>query len=191
MLTELDASQTFVKELRMYWSTLIVAAAFMANDVPTQPVAVSSPNTFDSYTKAWHVAKETERPLLVVLNSEAKSLGGETLANEKVNDALSDYVVAVIDTETDHGKKIHKLFGSASLPRVVVIDKQQKYQIFKQSGSMSSNRLATVLDQHKTGARPVVTQPYSPATSQPIQQLNWINPSAPADCPSCRRNFTF
>ena len=59
--------------------------------------------------------------------------------------------MAVIDTTTDQGKVIHELFQSPALPHVVVIDKNQKQQIFRTSQKLSNEELANVLEDHKEG----------------------------------------
>jgi hypothetical protein len=49
---------------------------------------------------------------------------------------LQNYVVAVIDTTTPHGQKVHALFGSPQLPMVSVIDNQQATQVYQTSASL-------------------------------------------------------
>jgi len=147
----------------MSWSALLLAMVAGPTDVA--PVAHVSPAAFSSYTQAWDAAHDAERPLLVILNPADAQKGisqDALLAEQKLQPVLGDYVVAVIDTTTDHGKQVHELFGSTELPRIVVIDKEQKKQIYRATGKLPTDRLVEVLDEHKTGvavAKPKVTMP--------------------------------
>ena len=166
----------------MHWTAMIALA--LAGSFPTTDVAYKAEGTsaFASYTDAWHAAHDAERPMLVILNPGAES-GKPTITEEElradasIDPLLSNYVVAVIDTTTEHGKKVHELFGSAPLPRVVVIDKEQKKQIFRASGNVSSDRLVKVLEEHKDGE-----------IAQPV--IRWAQP-VNSNCPNCQRRYTF
>lgn len=167
----------------MHWSAILVLA--MTGPQLSMDVAheVSVTNSFTSYTDAWHAAHDAERPMLVILNpAEGEGITEDELRqDEKLQPLLDNYVVAVVDTGTDHGKKVHELFDSPALPRVVVIDKEQKKQIYRTSAKLSHDRLADVLDEHKEGTVKI---------SQPV--LRYTPPtSAYSNCPSCQRRWTF
>lgn len=167
----------------MYWSAVLVLAMAGPTEGINEVAYAPAQETFHSYNDAWNAAQKAERPLLVILNPPAKTDADQGISETSIREdqqlkpLLDEYVVAVIDTGTDHGKTVHKLFDSAPLPRVVVIDKQQKYQIYRTSEKMSNDKLAKVLDQHKDGelAKPV---------------LNWVQPSN-SNCPSCQRRWTY
>ena len=118
---------------------LITALAVLA--APTAPASTDA-SVLHSYTEAYESAEG--RPMLVVLNSgsqPAADIDVESLkADPQLADALGDYVVAEIDTTTDHGAQVYELFNSPSLPHVVVINGNRK-QVFKESGSMTADEL--------------------------------------------------
>lgn len=166
----------------MSWSAALVLAFVGPMDSVKDVNLAPAQSTFASYTQAWHAAHDAKRPMLVILNppadQSAQAISEETLrGDESLQPLLDDYVLAVIDTGTEHGKQVHELFGSAPLPRVVVIDKEQKYQVFRTSQKLSNGRLAKVLSDHKEGR-----------ASRPV--LNWGQP-ANSNCTSCQRGWTF
>jgi hypothetical protein len=163
----------------MHWSAILLLA--MNAPAANMEVAHNASGSFASYTQAWHAAKDAERPMLVILNpaqGEGRRIitEDELRADEKIQPKLNDYVVAVIDTGTEHGKQVHELFGNAALPRVVVIDKEQKSQIFRTSDELSHEKLAEVLSQHKDGVVP-----------QPVK----VSLPAYGGCPNCQKRTTF
>ncbi len=164
----------------MYLHSLIVlslGAALAGLDTDTD-----SPLQFDSYTQAWHAAAEAHRPMLVILNPATEQVSAsEPISVEKLRDKeefarlLDSYVIAEIDTGTEHGHKVHELFGSKPLPRVIVIDKQQKTQVFRTSGHLPDAELKKVLERYQQGTT-VSTD------------VNWSQPfQSPGYCPNCQR----
>jgi hypothetical protein len=117
---------------------------------------------FDNYTQAYRTAQQTDRPLLVVLNpgkesgKDAVSLGDLT-ASEQSRELLKNYVVTIIDADSDHGKTCKKLFHAEALPHVVVIDKQQKYQLYKVSHKLEAKAWTAVLRKYKSGESPAAS----------------------------------
>ncbi len=177
----------------MYLSvSLIVMATLGATDAQT---------TYDSYTKAYWTANAVKRPMLVILNPSSEQVAQtnpitieELQQDENTRVALEDYVVAVIDTGTAHGKVVHGLFGSPQLPRVVVIDERQDKQVYQTSESLTPTKLAGVLQEHKTNpvvrvsAKVIHPSPVT-NTGSPVFQgsfNSFANP--PGNCPNCRRN---
>ena len=119
-----------------------------------------APKHFDNYTRAYRVAQETSQPMLVILNpgedSDLKPIPLEDVQRtSNRRKLLEDYVVVVLDTSTEHGGVCHKLFGSGSLPRVVVIDKRQKRQIFRTSEPLYGQLWNTILTTYRTGENPI------------------------------------
>ena len=129
-----------------------------------------SPTVFDDYKPAYMAAKSANRPLLVIINpgteSDAKSLDLEDVTRSgHRREILGDYVVAVIDASTPEGQKAHKLFGSPALPRVSVIDKQQKWQIYRTSKSLKPHLPALV---PRVQANRPRLRPKSPASQRTV-----------------------
>jgi hypothetical protein len=164
----------------MHWSAILLMA--VAGPNPGMEVAhTAASDTYSSYTKAWNAAHDAERPMLVILNPAADqgktSIAPDQLFSDKsLEPLLNEYVVAVIDTGTEHGKQVHELFGNAPLPRVVVIDKEQKEQVYTASGNVSAPQLAHVLDEHKDDA-PSAAQIKIPTTA--------------SSCPNCQRRYVY
>lgn len=199
--------------LTRFSTVVLLATATIATAAPTD-------GQFDSYTKAYSQAGEQDRPMLVILNPGADDANRlditEMRADTQLDGKLADYVVAEIDTTTAHGKQVHKLFKSPSLPHVVVIDNQQKKQLYRTSRTLSTEELAEVLGTYRDGAprvaassstvqtvtaaKPIVTEaattlpsistPSSglPVYSAPLTIDSFRSVAPPADCPSCRRN---
>jgi hypothetical protein len=91
-----------------------------------------------------------------------------------ISRVLGNYVVAEIDTGTEHGRKVHELFGSKALPRIVVIDANQKWQVYRTSEHLEKGALKNVLETYRAaGAAPVQW-----ATQQTL---------VPGYCPNCQR----
>ena len=171
----------------MHWSTMLLVACAIGDGDLTQWTRTST-GMFESYTQAWHAAHEAERPMLVILNPAADESGDpiaveDLKADERVSKLLDDCVVAVIDTGTDHGKKVHELFDNSPLPRVVVIDKEQKWQLYRTSGTVSNSRLAGALQQARDG------ETAAPTT---VRQVEWARSyTAPSSCPNCQRGWRY
>ena len=94
----------------MHWSVTLVFVAALGANAPQ-----ATTEQFDSYSKAYWVASESHRPMLVILtdgNAEQGTSLEVLQQNETSREVLGDYVVAVIDTRTEHGKKVHELFGA-------------------------------------------------------------------------------
>jgi hypothetical protein len=132
--------------------SLIVVAGFAASEM--ENVAL-----FDSYSQAYRTAQQTDRPLLVVLNpgedsgKDAVSLGDIT-GTEQSRELLKNYVVTIIDADSENGQAAKKLFKAETLPHVVVIDKEQKYQLYKVSHKLESKAWTAVLRKYKNGEAP-------------------------------------
>lgn len=116
---------------------------------------------YDDYKEAWRAGRAQNLPVLVVLNpggdSETATVDADSLLKSgHRRNLLANYVLAVIDTSTPEGEAVHKLFKSPALPRISVLDKQQKWQIFRTSDSLSAEDWNLVLEKYRTGIRPVV-----------------------------------
>lgn len=168
----------------MHWSLTLAMVAAMGANTP------GSNQEFDSYSKAYWTANETHRPMLVILNPAQSGEQTVDLTEIKQNDSLrevlDDYVVAVIDTGTEHGQKVYELFGKPELPRTVVIDERQEKQIFRTSDTLRPETLSAVLQQYRDGVPETVTAA-RPITQPTVQgSLNYYQSGA-GTCPNCRK----
>lgn len=156
----------------MHWSAFVLLTAGL-----TAPqLALESPAEFDSYTRAYRAVGEVHKPMLLILNppvsevSTAEPITVEQLrADEKIGPLLDKYVVAVVDTGTEHGKEVHRRFGSVQLPYVAVIDEKLQKQVYRSTTPPTVVSLRTVVARYKAGV---------PATMLP-----------PSNCPACQRNW--
>lgn len=119
---------------------------------------------YADYKPAYEAAKADHRPLLVIINpgtdSDEPSLDIDALRRSgHRRELLEKYVVTVIDASTPAGQEIHKKFGSPALPRVSVIDKAQKWQIYRTSKSLSAEDWNLVLEKYQTGKAPAAPKP--------------------------------
>ncbi|MFN6107739.1 MAG: hypothetical protein ACK5EA_25235 [Planctomycetaceae bacterium] len=128
---------------------LLCLAAALASGTSEQTIHTD-------YGTAWKEAQARHLPLLVVLNPSPDSTGSR-VENELLTrsqhrrDLLANFVVAVIDTSTEKGERVWKQFGSAPLPRVSVIDKNQKLQIHRASAPLVAEDWNLLLEKHRAG----------------------------------------
>jgi hypothetical protein len=153
-------------------ATLLLAVAGLS------PTEAARPLQFDDYGSAYRAATKSGRPLLVILNPADES-GKTPISLENVQrtrqrrQLLNDYVVCTVDTSTEAGQKTHQLFGSKQLPRVVVIDKRQKYQIFQTSESLYGQRWTEILETYRKGEPPrvqITPVSHTRSVAQPARQ---------------------
>ena len=111
---------------------------------------------FDNYSIAYRAARQSKRPMLVILNPPKES-GKSSILLEDVRRTkerrklLESYIVVLIDTGTEHGKIIYRLFGSEELPRVSIIGRDQQFQIFGTSEPLYGQLWTEVLDTYHSG----------------------------------------
>jgi hypothetical protein len=168
----------------MHWSVTLVFVAALGANAPQ-----ATTEQFDSYSKAYSAASESHRPMLVILTDGNAEQGTSLEAlqqNETSREVLGDYVVAVIDTRTEQGKKAHELFGTPTLPRTVVIDERQEKQIFRTSDTLRPETLSAVLQQYRDGA-PTTVIANRPIAQPAVQgSLNYYQGGV-GNCPNCRK----
>ncbi|MFN0052066.1 MAG: hypothetical protein ACKV0T_07740 [Planctomycetales bacterium] len=119
---------------------------------------------YDDYRQAYLAARAAKLPVLVILNpgaqEEQSAVDLDTLRRTaQRRSLLGNYVVAVIDVSTPDGKKVHELFNSPPLPRVSVLDRHQKWQIYRTSKLLSPEDWNLLLDRHQKGEPPVIAPP--------------------------------
>ncbi|MBC7815336.1 MAG: hypothetical protein IAG10_00385, partial [Planctomycetaceae bacterium] len=116
----------------LYHLTLMLAVLDPSVGIQTQQVATvaSQPTHFTNYAVAYREAQRAKKPLLVILNPAEESSAvkvDEVRKTQQRRDLLQKFVVVVIDTATDHGETVNKLFNEKSLPHVSVIDRDQQW----------------------------------------------------------------
>jgi hypothetical protein len=114
---------------------------------------------YDNYKQAWRAGRAQNLPVLVILNpgadAETPSIEPDFLRRTgHRRDLLGKYVVAVIDTATPEGEAVHKLFKSPVLPRVSVLDREQKWQVYRTSQALSAEDWNLVLEKYHKGDPP-------------------------------------
>jgi hypothetical protein len=144
-----------------------------ATNAATPTEAQVAPSSYDSYTQAYRAAKQAKKPMLVILNppksDKVSLIALEDVQKTRVRrDLLQNYVVAVIDTSTPHGKKVYSLFGSPQLPHVAIIDNAQAYQVYQTSETLYGQMWDTIL---------TTFQKAEPETRMPVQN----------SCPYCQQ----
>ena len=114
---------------------------------------------YDDYKQAWQAGRAQNLPVLVILNpasdADSPAIDFDSLRRTgHRRDLLGKYVVAVIDASTLQGQAVRKLFGSPALPRVSVLDRAQKWQVYRTSQSLSAEDWNIVLETHQKGNPP-------------------------------------
>ncbi len=114
---------------------------------------------YDDYKQAWRAARAQNLPVLVILNpgadAEKPSVDPDVLFRTgHRRDLLAKYVIAVIDTSTPQGAAVHKRFQSPPLPRVSVLDREQKWQLYRTSKELSAEDWNILLETHQKGNPP-------------------------------------
>jgi hypothetical protein len=114
---------------------------------------------YDDYKQAWQAGRAQKLPVLVILNpssdADSPTIDLDFLRRTgHRRELLGKYVVAVIDASTPQGEAVRKLFGSPALPRVSVLDREQKWQVYRTSESLSSEDWNIVLETHQKGNPP-------------------------------------
>lgn len=126
--------------------------------VQPQQLAANFPTHFTSYTLAYREAQRSKKPLLVVLNpgeasSEMPVHLEEVRKTEQRRKLLERFVVVEIDTSTNHGEVVHKLFENKPLPHVAVIEREQQWQVFRTSRKLQGEDWNKILQTFQNGDR--------------------------------------
>ena len=139
-----------------YHLTLMLAVLDPTVGIQTQQVAAAAnqPTHFTNYAAAYREAQQAKKPLLVILNPAEESSAvkvAEVRNTQQRRDLLQKFVVVVIDTSTDHGETVNKLFNEKSLPHVSVIDRDQQWQLFRTSKKLQGEDWNRVLETFQNG----------------------------------------
>lgn len=117
------------------------------------------------YGQALEATKQSQRPLLIVIDQQPKWLAHI----EPVSDAtqpvapglLKKFTLCHVDATTPYGKRVAKAFRTTTFPLTVIIDKTGSVQLVKQAGRLSTGALTSLLITHQQGELPA-------ATAQPV-----------------------
>lgn len=131
----------------------IVVAGFLA--APS-----SGREWLEDYGQALATTKESQRPLLIVIDQQPKWLAHI----EPVSDVgqpvapalLKKYTLCHVDASTPYGKRVAEAFRTSTFPTTVIIDKTGSVQIAKKAGPLSADALTSLLIMHQHGERPAV-----------------------------------
>ena len=123
---------------------------------PSTVAELKTPQQFQNYTAAYRAAQREKKPLLVILNPGRESDTvpvhlDEVRKTEQRRKLLDRYVIVEIDASTPHGETIHKLFDNKSLPHVAVIDRDQKWQVFRSNRMLQGNDWTRILETFQNG----------------------------------------
>lgn len=123
---------------------------------PSTVAELKTPQQFQNYTAAYRAAQREKKPLLVILNPGRESDTvpvhlDDVRKTEQRRKLLDRYVLVEIDASTPHGETIHKLFDNKSLPHVAVIDRDQKWQVFRSNRTLQGNDWTRILETFQNG----------------------------------------
>ena len=140
----------------IYGLTLVLLMDPAIGLAPSQMAELNSPQQFQNYTEAYRAAQRTKKPLLVILNPGHESNVvpvhlDDVRKTEQRRKLLERYVVAEINASTPYGETIHKLFENKPLPHVAVIDREQKWQVFRTSRTLQGNDWTKILEALQNG----------------------------------------
>jgi hypothetical protein len=140
----------------LYQMTLMLAVLDPFVGVQAQQlVAVAGqPTHYTNYAAAYREAQRAKKPLLAILNPSEESSSvkvEEVRKTQQRRELLQKFVVVVIDTSTNHGETVNKLFNEQSLPHVSVIDRDQQWQLFRTSKKLQGEDWNRVLETFQNG----------------------------------------
>jgi hypothetical protein len=112
----------------------------------------------NDYGKALKATKQSQRPLLIVIDQQPKWLAHV----ERVSEAgqpvapslLKKYTLCHVDATTPYGEAVAGAFRTSRFPTTVIIDKTGSVQLVKKTGRLSAAALTSLLVAHQKGERP-------------------------------------
>lgn len=149
-----------------------------------------------SYGKALETTKESNSPLLVVLDKPGHENDGvlpELLspAGEDAPEAdlLQPYTLCHVDVTTDYGKRVAQAFHATNFPHVAIIDKSGSSVIFRMTGKIGASRWQQVLNRHRSGVLIREREVVSQINYQPSESIIYSEPvvTGGSYCPNCQR----
>ena len=125
-------------------TTLVVSSAVTA---PT-PVEWQA-----DYGKALAATRTDDRPLLVVLDDPSDTQA--TVEGEQLTvKGLTSYRLCRIDSSTEYGQKVAKVFNADKFPFTAIIDKTGSVVLHKKQGQSTDAEWNETLTSYKMGERP-------------------------------------
>ena len=139
----------------MTWGLGSVLAAMVA--VASNSASISI-DYFTQYADAYRTAQQKKKPMLVILNPsrelDVPSYSLQAIRKtEHRRELLRKYVVVVVSADSQSGRNTQRLFRARQLPRVVVIDKDQGFQIFETVRSLQGEDWNRILETFQDGDR--------------------------------------
>lgn len=117
----------------------------------------------NDYGKALEATKQSQRPLLIVIDEQPQSLAHVEPVSEigqpVAPSLLKKYTLCHVDATTPYGKAVAGAFRTSTFPTTVIIDKKGAMQLVKKTGRLSAEALTSMLVAHQSGERPTPTMP--------------------------------
>lgn len=103
--------------------------------------------TTNQYGDALEAARESERPMLVLLeNPGDKDNKFTDIWDEKLSPLLDKFVVCRVDVSTDYGKKVAEVYDATSTPYSVITDKTCRRIVFRGLGEFPAESWRRTLE---------------------------------------------
>jgi hypothetical protein len=123
-------------------------------------VPVPDAEWLDDYGIALRSTRETQQPLLVVLDARGEPLAHIQPVSQRrrVNHGmlLAKYTLCHLDVTTSYGRAMAKAFHAQAFPTTVIIDKSGSVKLVSKIGKLSDDELHSMLAKHQTGERPAL-----------------------------------
>ena len=170
------------------WISIIALAGSLASaNIPEQP------KWEKSYFEARTGAAERHRPLAVFVGSGVsgwQKVSKDGNFDPKVYQQLKDkYVCVYIDTDTEAGKSMAKLFA-VETKGLVISDRTGNTQAFHHSGDLSKELLAKAVERYADLSEAKSTESVSALAPPPAPTMQYTCPNCPnyggfqSNCPN-------
>jgi hypothetical protein len=94
-----------------------------------------------NYTEALKLAREQDKPLLLVVDNplepKFRTEHARRSPDAMQSKLLGDYGRCHVDVTTDHGKQVARIFGVSRFPFVAIIDASTSRVLYRNTGKMS------------------------------------------------------
>ncbi|HWB10925.1 MAG TPA: hypothetical protein VG826_16985 [Pirellulales bacterium] len=119
---------------------------------------ISDQTWLSDYGKSLEATRESQRPLLVVIDQQPKWLAHVEPVSEieepVAPSLLKKYTLCHIDATTRYGKSVAQAFRTSTFPTTVIIDRTGSVQLATRPGRLSAATLKSLLVAHQDGKRP-------------------------------------
>jgi hypothetical protein len=151
-----------------FLASLAVAASMLGQAAEKQPS--SKPQWEGDYGRALQVARESGRPLLIVLDKPAdpgRRVEQVRFApDDAQQDQLRGYTLCHVDVSTPYGEKIAKAFKATEFPYTAITDRTVSVLIYENSGRFTADDWAATLASHRRGLRSGESDPPQTTTAR-------------------------